>query len=323
VGLIATQGTPDGVGTNRLQGLDYQYRSTRVLGERTLEAYAWAQRSDDAAQGSGGAHGARVRYPNAGLTGEIDWYDIDASFHPALGYVRETGVRIANASIGWRHQGIDGGGLISSTHLGGRKRHDGSERGRYAGMSLEAFNARGDYLLPELYVEDDRLSAAYEPLPGVVVDAGDHHFGYGLVSMGTSASRAWSGEATVRAGGFYSGQLNEQSLHLTWRPDPRWRMSPGWVRQELAVGQRRFTARTLSLRLEYTPSTRSAQSLTLQHDNVSRQTLLGLRAQWEVARGQELQLAVDHAAFGATAMAAQRTPSDYHVTASMRWTFDR
>ncbi|WP_198321022.1 carbohydrate binding family 9 domain-containing protein [Azohydromonas aeria] len=323
VGLVATQGTPEGLGRNRLHGLDYQFRSTRFAGERTLEAYAWTQRSDDEAQGSGTAHGASLRFPNVGLTGQLDWYDIGEAFRPALGYVRETGVRITDASIGWRHLGTHGASLITSVHAGGRTRHDGTERGRYAGLSLEWFNTRGDYLLPEFYVEHDRLAKPFEALPGVQLAAGEHRFGYAVLSAGASASRAWSGEASLRAGGFHDGQLNEQTLKLTWRPHPRWSVGPGWACHQLQAGDRSFTARTVSLRLEHTPSTRSAQSLSLQHDNVSRQTLLGLRARWALARGQEFRLAIDRTNFGPAQTAATKAPSDYRVTAAMRWALER
>lgn len=323
LGLIATQGTPDGRGRNRLEGLDYQYRSTSFMDDRTLEAYAWVQRSQDDAEGAGTAQGGSLRFPNVGLTGQIDGYDIDESFAPALGYVRETGVRAFDAKLGWHHLGARGDSLITTSHAGRRSRHDGTGQAGYTGLSVEWVNAQGDYLLPEFYVEKETLAAPFEPLPGVLIRSGDHRFAYGWFLVGTSPSRAVSGELWLRAGGYYDGHLNEQTFKLVWRPGPTWTVRPVLTRQSLQAGHRSFTARIMTLRLERTPTTRSAQSLTLQHDNVSRQMLLGLRARWELARGHEMRVAFDRASAPDEAGTGTRRGSDYRLTAAMQWTWDR
>lgn len=322
LGLIATRGTPDGNGRNHLGGLDYQYRSTSFMGDRLLEAHAWALRSHDEAAGSAGAHGASLRFPNVGLTGRFDGYDIDQRFRPALGYVRETGVRIADASLGWHHLGAGGDSLITSAHAGGRRRHDGTEGGHYAGLSLEWLNARGDYLLPELFVEQQTLATPFEPLPGVWLRPGEQRFGYGWLLAGTSPSRAVSAELALRAGGYHEGSLREQTLRLLWRPGPQWSLQPALTRQQLHAHGRGFNALMASLKLAHTPTTRSARHLTLQHDNVSGELLLGVRARWDLAHGQRLQLAMDRASVRA-APAAPRRPTDYRLTASMTWTLAR
>lgn len=318
LGLIATQGTADGLGDNRLAGLDYQFRSTGVLDGRTLEAYAWTQRSRDSALGAGDAHGASLRFPNLGLTGQLDWTTIDAAFRPALGYVRETGVRLVDASLGWWHRTTEAANLIPSLLVGARKRHDASERSRYAGFNVEWSNDRGDYVVPEWRSEHEVLAAALEPLPGARVAAGEHRFSHALLSAGLAPSREWSAEATLRGGGYYGGNLSEQTVKIAWRPTAHWSVSTGLARQRLRSAGGAFTARTASLRLDHAASTRSAQSLVVQHDNVSRQTLVGLRSRWSVALGQELRLALDHARPGPPA----RT-SDYRATVAMSWSFER
>lgn len=323
VGLIATQGTPEGAERNRLVGLDYQYRNSGLRGDRTLEGYAWGLRSEHAGLPVGTALGASLRYPNVGLTGQVDWYDIDAGFHPGLGYLRESGVRMTDASLGWWHIDASGASLITHLHAGARIRHDRTERGRYAGISIEWFNPRDDYLLPEFYVEQERLAEPFESLPGVQIAAGDHRFGYALLSVGTSPSRVWSGEASARAGGFYDGRLNEQTLELAWRPSPRWGLRSSLARQRLAAGGNAFTARTASLRLEHTPSTRRAGSLTLQHDNVSRQTLLGVRGHWMLPQDRVIRLALDGSRAGQSVPGAQATENDYRFTLSKTWTLER
>jgi len=188
---------------------------------------------------------------------------------------------------------------------------------------MEWESSQGSYLAPELYVEQETVGTPFEPLPGVQIRSGEHRYGYAWLYMGTSSSRALSGEVWLRAGGYYDGSLNEQTFKLVWRPSPLWSVNPVLNRQDLKAGNSSFTARTVSLKLEHTPSTRSAQSLTIQHDNVSRQTLLGLRARWEIARGQDVRLAIDRASSPNDATATSRPLNDYRVTASISWAFGR
>lgn len=318
LGIIATQGSPDGVDDNHVAGFDYQYRSTDILDGRTLEAYAWTQHSGDARLGSGDARGASLRFPNVGLTGQADWYTIDAAFRPALGYVQETGIQRADVSIGWRHRTAEGADLIPGLFGGTRKRFDDSERSSYTGLNVELANARGDYLIPEVVSEREVLATAFEPLPGAQIAAGEHRFDYARLSLGLASSREWSGEVTLRSGGYYDGELSEQTLELAWRPNAHWSFAAGAARQRLRTGEGAFTARTASLRLDHAASTRSAQSLVIQHDNVSRQTTAGFRSRWLIARGHELKMAFDHARSGQTESAP-----DYRATVVMTWNFER
>lgn len=315
VGFIATQGTPDGVGDNHLRGVDYQFRSTGLPGDRTLEAYAWTLRSDDSAAGAGDAHGASVSLPNVGLTGGLDAYWIDQDFRPALGYVQETGIRRIDGSVGWWRRDAAGNSVIPSVTGGLRQRHDGAERSHYAGAGIEFFNALDDYVLPEVKVERERLAAPFEPLPGVRVAAGDHRYAYALLSAGSSAAREWSGEVALREGGYYDGRLAEQSITAAWRPGIHWSVAASVARQRLRTHGNAFTARVTSLRLEHAWSTRSAQSLVVQHDNVSDETLLGWRSRFEWRPGRELRVAFDRTD-------GRRPRADHGFTAVLAWTFD-
>ncbi len=293
VGMIATQGRPDGEDGSRLVGADYQFLSTDVFDGRTLEAYAWTQRSTNAGLGSGAAHGASLQFPNVGLTGAVLWQHIDEAFWPALGFVREAGVRRAEAELGWWHRTDDGGDLIPRIYAGGRERLDGSEDSGYLGTGVEAKNARGDFLVAELFAERERVAAPFELLPGVQVRAGDHHYRYAALALGLAASHELSGELGLQAGGFYDGSLRELELKLAWRPSAHWTLSGGYNHQAVRLGGGRFDAKAASLRLDHASDTRSAQSLVVQRDNVSGQTVVGLRARWAWAPGREWRLAYD------------------------------
>jgi hypothetical protein len=293
VGLIATEGHPDGRAGSRLAGLDYQFRSTELPGGRTLEAYAWALRSHDAALGSGAAHGVRLDFPNTGLTGALMAERIGERFLPAMGYVRETGVDRLEAELGWWHRTEGGEDWTPRVFFGRRQRHDGREDSGYLGTGIEWVNARDDFAYLEHFREHERVAEAFELLPGLVVPAGRHGHGFTVLGAGLAASHEWSGEVELEDGSFFDGRLRIASAKIAWRPSMHWTLLGSLEHQAVRAGGDSFVVKAASLRLDHAADTRNAQSLVVQHDNVSGQTAWGLRARWAVAANQELRLAID------------------------------
>ena len=293
LGLIATQGHPEGVRGSALEGVDYQYRNTAWLGDGTLDAHAWAQRSHNAGVGTGAARGGSIRMPNFGPWAELNWRRVEAAFLPALGFVQEAGIDKADLGVGWKQRLEGGHQLLPRLFIGTRRRLDGSERSRFLGPNLEWTSAQGDLLGVEAFAERDQLAEAFELLPGVTVRGGAHRWTYGAVYAETSNSRAVSGELALVGGGYYDGRLQEQKLALAWRPTRHWTLAATGNRQDVRLASGRFIARSTSLRLEHAANTRSHQSLVVQHDNVSGLATLGLRARWEVAPGREWLAALD------------------------------
>jgi hypothetical protein len=293
VGLIATEGHPDGHSGSHLAGLDYQFRSTELPGARTLEAYAWALQSHDAAMGNGEAHGLRLDFPNTGLTGALMAERIGERFVPALGYLRETGVDRLEAELGWWHRSQSGEDWIPRIFFGRRERHDGREDSGYLGTGIEWVNAREDFAFIEHFREHERVAEAFEVLPGVTVPAGRHGYGFTALGAGLAASHEWSGEVELEDGSFFDGRLRIASGKIAWRPSMHWTVSGSLQHQAVRAGGNSFHVKAASLRLDHAADTRSAQSVIVQHDNVSGQTVWALRARWALATHQELRLAID------------------------------
>ncbi|MDZ7855850.1 carbohydrate binding family 9 domain-containing protein [Sphaerotilus sp.] len=301
VGAIATQGHPDGLRGSSLSGLDYQFRSNDVGDGRSLNAFVWALQSRNAAIGSGQAVGASYSFPNLGFFSDASWQRIDANFEPALGFVSETGVERGSGAVGWWHKSDDGGDRVARVEWSARRRLDGSERSGLLSPVWKWGNAAGDYLRPQISFEQDRLSGPYALLPGLTLAAGEHRSHYALLMAGTSPAREWSVDGYLRSGGFYGGQRHDLEATVNWKPSPHWGWTLGGTvndihlpaRADQGIAGGHFTVRNLSLRLDHASSTLSSQSLLLQHDNVSDQWGLSLRARWTLAPGRDLLLALD------------------------------
>lgn len=301
VGAIATQGHPDGRSGSSLAGVDYQFRSNDVAGGRSLNAFAWALESRNAGSGAGQAMGASYDFPNLGFFSGASWQRIDANFEPALGFVSETGVERASGATGWWSKTEAGGDRVARLEWSARRTLDGRERSWLLAPVYKWGSAAGDYLRPQISFERDRLATDYPLLPGLVLPQGEHRFQYAVVMAGTAPSREWAVDGYVRAGGYYTGTRNDLEATLTWRPSPHWGWTLGGTVNDIRLpastvqgGQAgHFTVRNASLRLDHAASTRSGQSLVLQHDNVSGQWGMSLRARWTLAPGRDLLLSLD------------------------------
>lgn len=315
LGVIATTGNPQGTGGSHLWGVDGQWRDTRLFGSRTLELNVWLQQSANEGLGTGRAVGMSLDYPNEGLTGSLAVQRVDETFSPALGFLEEAGVSRAEGFVGWWHLPSSGGHVVPGMDVELRRRLDGSERSVLFNPEVELENAAGDLLLPEIYLERDRLATAYEPVPGVLLSPGEHRWTYFSLLAETSPARSVSATAEGRHGGFYDGKRREATGTLTWRPSRHWAIKGGAGRNAIEAGGGRFVVRTRLLRLDHTPSNRLTASALLQWDNVSRELGAVLRLRWAWAPRREWLVAVDHLRTDADT----GLPRERRTAATLKW----
>ena len=315
IGVIATMGNPEGTAGSSLWGLDYQYRETDWLGDKTLEAYAWLQQSENDGLGTGRAIGGSVSYPNIGPTGEASVQRIDSHFNPALGYLAEAGVERGEGSFGWWHRTGAGEDVIPAIDWSVRRTLDGSEHSWLWNPEIAFTNAAGDTAMIEVMFEEDELANGYAPLPGLWLDSGKYRWNYLYGLLETSHSRPLSGWAEVRSGGYYDGQRDDVGVGLTWKPSPQWGWETTLTRSAIDLRSGRFTVRTATLELDYTPSTRLLQSLLLQWDNVSEALGISARLRWLTTPGSELIFALDRVGYTGD----RRDPESHETRATLKW----
>ncbi|MET0334548.1 MAG: hypothetical protein ABW190_09785, partial [Rhizobacter sp.] len=321
LGMIATAGNPEGTSGSHLVGVDAQWLDTRLFGSRTLEGNVWMQQSTNAGLGTGRAYGVSVDYPNQGLTGNLAVHRIDDNFSPALGFLSESGVSRVEGTIAWWHVTESGGTVLPGLDFGGRRRLDGSEQSVVLNPEVEIVNAAGDFFLPEVFFESDRLATGHEVLPGVMLKPGEHRWHYLYLLAETSPARVMSVGADWRHGGYYDGTRREVNATLGWRPSRHWAVKGGAGRNAIEIDGARFVVQTRMLRVEHTPSNRLSGSAMLQWDNVSRELGAMLRMRWAWEPGREWLLAVDHLRTDPhTGLPA--TTSERRTSATLKWVWN-
>ena len=319
LGVIATAGNPQGTGGSQLVGVDGQWRDTRLFGSRTLEANAGLQQSANEGLGSGRAIGASIDYPTEGFTGMLAVQRVDENFLPALGFLSEAGVARAEGSLGWWHLTADGGHVLPGMDFSARRRLDGSERSLQINPEIELMNAAGDFLLPEVFFEEDRLAQGYELLPGVQLPAGAYRWRYLYLLAESSPARVLSATAEWRHGGFYDGTRRDLVGTLAWKPGRHWLVKGGAGRNDIELASGRFIVHTRLARVEYTPSNRLSSTALVQWDNVSRELGAMARLRWMWAPGRELLFGLDHSHIDAdTGLPLERR----RTAATLKWVWN-
>lgn len=320
-GLIATAGNPQGSSGSHLWGLDYQFRDSRWQGERTLETHVWMQESTNPGLGSDQATGFSLNYPNLGPKAYVSVQRIGERFEPALGFLDEAGVTRSEGSVGWWHRTEGGQDIVPGIDWNLRRRLDGSERSWLLNPEVELVNAAGDFLLPEIFFEGDRVATAFSPVPGLTVAPGSYRWHYLYLLSETSQSRPVSAVAEWRSGGYYTGRRNDQGLTLRWHPSSRWSAAVGGMRNAIRFDEGRFTVRMATLRIDHTPSTRLASSLLLQWDNVSHELGASGRLRWQCEPGRELIFSIDR--LGYTGEQRDTLPGQTRALLKLVWTLER
>ncbi len=292
IGLIGTYGNPEGTGGSHLWGMDYRFRDTAWQGDKTLETRAWVMESHHE-QVSASAWGASLGYHNLGPTGGAAVQHIGEGFHPALGYLAEDGVLRGHGEIGWWHRTAGGEDLIPGVDWYFRRTLDGRERTVEINPEWVYRSAAGDLFVIESFHLQDQLAEGYAPLPDTWITAGRYDWHYLRAGVETTWARRLALEVNARAGEYYDGHRNDQFVALRWQPGPYWGLYGSLGRHAIRLPSGYDTARLARLRLDHTPSTRYAQSLLLQWDNLSEELGISLRSRWTWSPGREMFFALE------------------------------
>lgn len=293
LGVIGTMGDPTGISGSSLWGVDWQYRNPQFLTDRNLSIDLWTQTSHTAAAGSASAQGGVVDLYNIGWLGNLGLQRIDLAFDPALGFITETGVEVAFGTVGyWWHTDM-GGEIVPAMDWEWRGGMEDARAYRQLNPEIELQNARGDYVMPELFFERETLIEAFEIVPGLVIPAGDYRYDSAIIYAGMGAHRPLSGEASLRWGEFYDGRREDYTLSSALRPASTWGITLRGQQTDLHLAAGDARIHLVALGFDLTPTPRIATSVLAQWDSISDEIGLSLRLRWTLAPGQDIYVSIN------------------------------
>jgi hypothetical protein len=93
VGFVFTNGDPTGLTNNTVAGLDFQYRDSKFLGDKVLQADAYYMKSFSSTAKDDSSGAFSLNFPNEPWSGDLLIKQIGRNFTPALGFVNRSAIR--------------------------------------------------------------------------------------------------------------------------------------------------------------------------------------------------------------------------------------
>jgi len=297
IGLIFTNGSPTGE-RNSLAGVDFNYSSSRFLGNRNIMLAAWAAYNwNERETGRHHGFGFRADYPNDLWNVQTVYAYYGDSLDPGLGYMMrkaiQTGfIRVAfqpRPTSGWLDPLVRQFFFDASADyywdLAGRL-----ETSRVSGSPLGFRTESGETFSFSVTANRDVLPYDFEIARGVVLPAKAYDFTNCRLSFNTATRRPAVLDLSYNFGDFYSGRLNETKIGLTVKLDgyANLSLSANLVRGRLPEG--RINQNVYQVKADFFLSPDLGLMNYIQYDDISRQLGWSSRLRWQISPGNDIYL---------------------------------
>jgi hypothetical protein len=346
VGMIMTHGDPASDEEDLLAGADFNFRSSRLIPNRSFSVNGWIQQdfSGDAYGDRSSAFGGSIVYPNDRINWKLKYKEFQKGYDPALAFVNRTDIRGYEGEYRYRIRKQSGpvrtwDFLVTSNLFTNRDNAPSTAAFNFSPIRLttqieDMFEVKFVYLF-------DNVPRPFFLARHVGVVPDEYHAFSGIVDYTMSLARPLRVRLTSGVGTFYDGAGARLAPVIEWRPDKHWLMSVEYderffwgfdackgstagtsncTRNAQAPFRRNttFNTRLIRVRLQIAFNTEIAWSTLVQYDNLSNGLSAQSRLRWIITPGREFFLVVGQD-FDAT-------PGDFRVrrtqpVAKLRWTF--
>ncbi|MDY7108986.1 MAG: DUF5916 domain-containing protein [Planctomycetota bacterium] len=299
VGAIFTNGDPRTDGDNWLAGLDFNYRTSRFAGDKTVTGHLWGLTADSTGvDHDQSAWGIKLSYPNDRIRWGWGYSQIDENFNAALGFVPRRGIRehFANWRYRWRPESslirtIDSG--VSGTLI--TDLDDEVESRRLTFELIDIATEAGDRAGIDFTRQREVLAEPFEISEGVILPVGDYRFDRYGINLRSSRGRPVSVNFGLSGGTFYSGTRRDYSAGLEWRVSPHLFLGAEYQMNDVKLDEGDFISRIIRGRanVQFTPDL--AWTNFIQYDNRSESVGINSRVRWIVKPGSEVYFVLNQA----------------------------
>ncbi len=322
VGVIATHGDPSGEGNNSLIGFDARFATSNFKDGRNLSLNLFAMRTDDTALGADYAFGFRAEYPNDRWLGSLGFKQIGEDFRPALGFVPRTGVRKADAEVGFQPRPGRFGIRQIAISAGPQVVMDWNWRAEswdmFTHLPQIEFDSGEDVAL-QVIPTFERLVEPFEIQPGVVIPPGSYRWTVWQVEANSASKRPWVVGVEFSKGGFYTGTMTQTAASLMLKPSPHLAVGVDVERSDVSLPEGAFVAQVFSTRIDFSATTNITWSNQVQYDTDSRTLGFQSRFRWILRPGNDLFFVVGRGWFNEPGGGYE--PSFHTASAKLQYTF--
>lgn len=334
VGVIGTNGDPNGVSSNSLAGFDAVWQTARFQGDKNLAFGLWGARSfGDVGSGDRNGWGVKAQYPNDLWNVNVGINAFGDALEPALGFLPRPGTHQYNVYAAYQPR-PSAGSLFSGirqfffelnpvlvTDL-----HGDTESFRTFVAPINFQTQAGDHGEANYAPQYERLTAPFEIAPGVVIPPGTYQFHRFRVQLESSDARPFSVGATSWFGGFYAGRLNQ------FIGGVKWTERSGHLQLALNVEndygympEGNFVFRLWQLKTVYAFNPYIVLSAFFQYDSEFRELGMNARLRWTIQPGNDLYVVWNKGWKHPISEDAPDllVPQADQIIVKLRWTFTR
>ncbi len=298
VGGIATDGDPYGVDDNTLVGLDANWQTSTLAGDKNFSVGTWAAWSrGDVPDHRRYGWGLKIDYPNDLWDAALIYKEFGTGLDPALGFLPRPGTRWLSGGVSYQPRPREGSlGWIRQFYFEFYPQvvwnlDGGTESWRVFTAPLNLQTESGEHIEANFAPQYERLDEDFEVAEGKIIPAGGYQFNRFRVEAQSSRSRPVRAGSTVWFGEFYTGTLTQWESFLTFAS------GSGHLQLELSaendygdLPQGGFTSRWYGFKAVYAFSPDLILSSYSQYDSQSRDVGLNTRLRWTLAPGNDLYL---------------------------------
>lgn len=269
-GLIAVNKDEFG-NYNRAGGFDFEFRPDDSFDIRGM----WARTFSPEMSGKNNAWYLGTRWRNKLMRAGVSYTDIGDDFDPAVGYVRDEGIRQIRCDFRLAPRPNKYG--IRELWLGPEvnyvlNQENKLERWNFSYSHWTSF-ATGDSVMFFFRREFERLDEVFEVREDIFIPMGDHQFGVFGGRFSTSDSRIISITTGFETGEYYDGKLRKYYVDSTIKPSSRISISLDYQLNRVALPTDGFNANLFSGRFNYSFSTNLFAKLYAQWNTETEQIL--------------------------------------------------
>ncbi|QUV91770.1 carbohydrate binding family 9 domain-containing protein [Chloracidobacterium aggregatum] len=212
--------------------------------------------------------------------------EIGRNYNPEVGFVLRRDVRqyFGDGAYKWRPSAV--AGTIREIRFEGfgeyyqdRTTGDLQTRTVATAISVDFANSASATIRP-WRTETDVLTRPFRIRPGIVIPPGSYTFNRHGASFGTNRSRRIVFDAGGSWGSFYSGQRQEASAGLTWRPDSHLSLEASHSFNAVQLPQGDFSTSLFNGRVTYNFSRKWLSTCLVQVNSAARLTSINARVRY-------------------------------------------
>lgn len=294
VGWIFTNGSPTGE-RNSLLGVDFQYASSKFLGNKNIMLASWAAYNWNEEPGRHHGFGFRGSYPNDLWNIQSTYAYYGEALDPALGYMMRQAMQTGFLSISFQPR--PAGGLLAKVvrqfffSASGDYYWDLSgnlETSRLSVSPLAFRTQGGEQFGFSVLANREVLTADFVIAEGVVLPPGSYSFTNYRFDFSSATHRSLGFQASYSLGQFYSGHYNEATVGIAFKLKGYLNLAfdADIVRGRLPQGN--FKENVYQLKADFFLSPDLGLMNYIQYDNMSHQLGWSARLRWRVSPGNDI-----------------------------------